>query len=185
MKPVARSARMVGGFHRILGTKECQHQGIHPQALLVNQIRNVLRKWEPGSTVFLLASRRTEIAKYARVPSLQRAPCKNALVMQYQEQNMLVTWWRHITKFSVKADSRHNHRYAVVVQELATQWIPVVSVCNQNFSEDGNEFTKVSRAVGDARKSFDNSLDFGKACEELSWNHCTSTPHPFRDKWYC
>ena len=23
----------------------------------------------------------------------------------------------------------------------------------------------------------DNSLEFGKACEELSWNHCTSTPH--------
>ena len=23
----------------------------------------------------------------------------------------------------------------------------------------------------------DNSLKFGKACEDLSWNHCTSTPH--------
>ena len=23
----------------------------------------------------------------------------------------------------------------------------------------------------------DHSLDFGKACENLSWNHCTSTPH--------
>ena len=23
----------------------------------------------------------------------------------------------------------------------------------------------------------DNSLEFGKSCEELSWNHCTSTPH--------
>ena len=23
----------------------------------------------------------------------------------------------------------------------------------------------------------DNLLEFGKACEELSWNHCTSTPH--------
>ena len=22
-----------------------------------------------------------------------------------------------------------------------------------------------------------NSLEFGKACEDLSWNHCTSTPH--------
>ena len=22
-----------------------------------------------------------------------------------------------------------------------------------------------------------NSLEFGKSCEELSWNHCTSTPH--------
>ena len=23
----------------------------------------------------------------------------------------------------------------------------------------------------------DNSLEFAKACEDLSWNHCTSTPH--------
>ena len=23
----------------------------------------------------------------------------------------------------------------------------------------------------------DNSLELGKACEDLSWNHCTSTPH--------
>ena len=23
----------------------------------------------------------------------------------------------------------------------------------------------------------DNFLEFGKACEDLSWNHCTSTPH--------
>ena len=23
----------------------------------------------------------------------------------------------------------------------------------------------------------DNSLQFGKACEELSWDHCTPTPH--------
>ena len=23
----------------------------------------------------------------------------------------------------------------------------------------------------------DNWLEFGKACEDLSWNHCTSTPH--------
>ena len=22
----------------------------------------------------------------------------------------------------------------------------------------------------------DNSLEFGRSCEELSWNHCTSTP---------
>ena len=23
----------------------------------------------------------------------------------------------------------------------------------------------------------DNSLEFGNSCEDLSWNHCTSTPH--------
>ena len=27
--------------------------------------------------------------------------------------------------------------------------------------------------------------DFGKSCEELSWNHCTSTPHRSETKWDC
>ena len=56
-------------------------------------------------------------------------------------------------------ESRNNHRYAVVVQDLATQWIP-----------DRNPEVIYT----------DSSLEFGKACEDLSWNHCTSTPHKDR-----
>ena len=26
-------------------------------------------------------------------------------------------------------------------------------------------------------KVIDNLMEFGKACEEVTWNHCTSTPH--------
>ena len=33
----------------------------------------------------------------------------------------------------VLSESRNNHRYAVVVQDLAAQWDPVVSVQNKNF----------------------------------------------------
>ena len=29
----------------------------------------------------------------------------------------------------------------------------------------------------------DNSLEFGKSCQELSWNHCTSTPHRSETNW--
>ena len=29
----------------------------------------------------------------------------------------------------------------------------------------------------------DNSLEFGKSCEDLSWNHCTSTPHRSETNW--
>ena len=36
----------------------------------------------------------------------------------------------------------------------------------------------LSRALRIAKVIYtDNSLEFGKACEDLSWNHCTSTPH--------
>ena len=46
---------------------------------------------------------------------------------------------------------------------------------NKNFSGDGIEFEKVSRAVG--KPETGNSLEFGQACEDDSWNQCTSTPH--------
>ena len=45
---------------------------------------------------------------------------------------------------------------------------------NENFSGDGEEFTKVSGAESHFT---DTSLEFGKACEEISWSRCTSTPH--------
>ena len=48
---------------------------------------------------------------------------------------------------------------------------PVVSVQNKNFSRNTKGLAIVLGAYTD------NSLEFGKACEDLSWNHCTSTPH--------
>ena len=41
---------------------------LHPHTFLMTQIRNVLQTWHSGSTVFLLASQKIEIAKYACEP---------------------------------------------------------------------------------------------------------------------
>ena len=60
-----------------------------------------------------------------------------------------------------EGESRHNHWYAVVVQDLPTQWIQS-HPCK----------TKTSQVI-----YTDNSLEFGKSCEDLSSNHRTSTPH--------
>ena len=49
-------------------------------------------------------------------------------------------------------ESRNNHRYALVVPDLATEWIQLLSVQYQKISGDGKEFAKVSRAVGNAGK---------------------------------
>ena len=55
---------------------------------------------------------------------------------------------------------------------------PGVSVQKQNFTRNPEKLAKIP---GTERKPkviyIDNSLEFGKACEDLSWNHCTSTPH--------
>ena len=53
---------------------------------------------------------------------------------------------------------------------------PVVSVQNKNFS--GNPACKNSWSQrGSSKSSTLTILEFGKDCEDLSWNHCTSTPH--------
>ena len=65
-----------------------------------------------------------------------------------------------------ESESRNNHRYVVKVQDLTTPRRPR-RVRRSSWSRQGNQ------------KSFTlaNSLEFGKACEDLSWNHCTLTPH--------
>ena len=54
---------------------------------------------------------------------------------------------------------------------------PVVSVHNKNFSREPEELYEVPEPTSKSKDIHtDNSLEFGKSCEELSWNHCTSTP---------
>ena len=80
--------------------------------------------------------------------------------------------------FSDKCESWNNHRYAVVVQDLATQWIqsyPCKTKTSQETQRSLQKFLEPDR--NPKVICTDNSLEFGKACEDLSWNHCTSTPH--------
>ena len=75
-------------------------------------------------------------------------------------------------------ESRINHRFAVVVQDLATQWIqsyPCKTKTSRETQRSLQKFLKPNRKP----EVFytDTSLEFGKACEVISWNHCTSTPH--------
>ena len=79
---------------------------------------------------------------------------------------------------SENCESRNNHRYAVVVQDLDTQWIQSYP-CNTKTSQETQR--SLQKFLEPNRKPkvihTDNSLEFGKACEYLSWNHCMSTPH--------
>ena len=65
-----------------------------------------------------------------------------------------------------------------MVQDLATQWIqayPCKTKTSQDTERSLQKFLEQDRnpKVIDT----DNSLEFGTACEDLSLNHCTSTPH--------
>ena len=109
---------------------------------------------------------------------LQGPHAGDAMAEPYLVLKNLVSWKQQITWFSVTTESRNNHRYAVVVQDLATQWIqacPCRSKISQETQRSLQKFLEPDRKPNVI--DTDNSLEFGKACEDLSWNHCTSTSH--------
>ena len=75
-------------------------------------------------------------------------------------------------------ESRNNHRYAVVVQDLATQWIQSYPCKRKTSQETQSSLQKFLEPDRKPKVIYtDNSLEFGKACEDLFFNHCTSIPH--------
>ena len=79
---------------------------------------------------------------------------------------------------SVNCESRNNHRYAVVVQDLATQWIQAYPCKTKTSQETQRSLQKFLEPDRNPKVIYtDTFMEFGEACEDLSWNHCTSTPH--------
>ena len=120
--------------------------------------------------------RNCEICQRTRIT---RAPCRRrngGAVPRAENFGDLITADHKV--LSENCESRNNHRYAVVVQDLATQWIqsyPCKTKASQETQRSLQKFLEPDRKPKVIYT--DNSLEFGKACEDLSWNHCTSTPH--------
>ena len=78
---------------------------------------------------------------------------------------------------SENCESRNNHRRGA---GLGHPMDPVVSVQKQTLTSQETQ-RRLQKFLEPNRKPkviyTDNSLEFGEACEDLSWNHCTSTPH--------
>ena len=131
------------------------------------------------STVFILISLKTEIAKSVKGPKLQGPHAEDAMAKPYLEPQILgdlITADHKV--LSDNCESRHNHRYAVVVQDLASHWIQAYPCKNKTSQETQRSLQKFLEPERKPKVIYtDNSLEFGKACEDLSWNHCTSTPH--------
>ena len=125
------------------------------------------------STVLKLTSRRTEIAR-----SVTRAPCRRrngGAVPRAENFGDLITADHKV--LSDNCESRNNHRYAVVVQDLATQWIQAYPCKTKTSQETQRSLQKFLEPDRKPKVIYtDNSMEFGKACEDLSWNRCTSTP---------
>ena len=120
--------------------------------------------------------RNCEICKRTKIT---RAPCRRRnfeAVPRAEKFGDFITADHKV--LSDNCESRNNHRYAVVVQDLATQWIqayPCKTKTSQKTQRSLQKFLEPDRKPKVIYT--DNSLEFGKSCEDLSWNHCTSTPH--------
>ena len=110
---------------------------------------------------------------------ITRAPCRrrnDGAVLRAEKFGDLITADHKV--LSDNCESRNNHRYAVVVQDLATQWIQSYSCKTKTSQETQRSLQKFLEPDRKPKVIYtDKSLEFGKACEDLSWNHCTSTPH--------
>ena len=110
---------------------------------------------------------------------ITRAPCRRRIgrvVPRAENFGDLITADHKV--LSDNCESRNNHRYAVVVQDLATQWIQAYPCKNKTSQETQRSLQKFLEPERKPKVIYtDNSLEFGKACEDLSWNHGTSTPH--------
>ena len=110
---------------------------------------------------------------------ITRAPCRTrngGAVPRAANFGDLITADHKV--LSDNCESRNNHRYAVVVQDLASQWIQAYPCKNKTSQETQGSLQKFLEPERKPKVIYtDNSLEFVKACEDLSWNHCTSTPH--------
>ena len=121
-------------------------------------------------------NRNCEICQRTKIT---RAPCRTRIggaVPRAENFGDMITADHKV--LGDNCESRYNHRYAVVVQDLATQWIQSCP-CKRKTSQETQR--SLQKFLDPDRKPkviyTDNSLEFGKSCEGLSWNHCTSTPH--------
>ena len=111
--------------------------------------------------------------------NIARAPCRRRngrAVPRAERFGDLITADHKV--LSEGCESRNNHRYAVVVQDLVTQWTqsyPCKTKTSQETERSMPKFLEPNRKLKVIYT--DNSMEFGKACEDLSWNQCTSTPY--------
>ena len=124
--------------------------------------------------MFILISLNTEIARSVRGPKSQEP--RGGAVPRAEKFGDLITADHKV--LSEGCESRNNHRYAIVVQDSATQWLQAYPCKNKTSQETQRSLQKFLEPERKPKVIHtDNSLEFGKACEDLSWNHCTSTPH--------
>ena len=129
--------------------------------LLQSRLQRDVRIWV--STVFILISLKTEIARSVKRTKITRAPCRRRngeAVPRAVNFGDLITADHKV--LSDNCESRNNHRYAVVVQDLATQWIQAFPCENKTSQETQRILQKFLGRTG-SLKSFTLTIPWNSA----------------------
>ena len=155
---------------------------MHPRTVLRTQIRNVLRKWQQKSRKHRIEThfpkhRNCEVCSRTKMTRDPGRRCTGEALLRAETEKFgdLITTDHKV--LNEGCEFRGNHRYAVVVQDLATQRIQSYPCKTKTSHETERSLSKMLGAVTQTKSHLDKSLEFGKACEDLSWNYRTSTPH--------
>ena len=131
------------------------------------QIRNLLQKWltkKYGNTVFFHfpKDRNCDVC----LTKITRSPCRRR---QKGYIPRAEKFGEMLTKIvSEGCESRNNHRYAVVVQVLATRWIQSDRFKTRTSHQTESSLRKFLEPLEKPKVIHtDNSLEFGQACQAL------------------
>ena len=102
--------------------------------------------------------------KMTRAPCRKRARAGNQVLWADELGDMITADHKVLIE---GGDSGNNHRYSVMVQDSATQWIQSCP-CNTQASQETERSLRVEPSEKPKVINTDNSLDFGKSCEDLS-----------------
>ena len=155
-------------------------EALTPVVLMKYLKRRDVRIWV--NTVFTLISPKDRNCKICtKDQNLQRPRAEDAMAKPHFVLKILVSWQQQITRSSVTIFESRNNQSSMCSRGAGFShsiWIQAYPCKNKTSQETQRSLQKFLEPERKPKVIYtDNSLEFGKVCEDLSWNHCTCTPH--------
>ena len=158
---------------KISKTQKCQH----PQNISRDSDSERPINMAPRKRSIYTHFPKDQIAKSASESRCTRALCRRRIGESVHGQKFgdLITADHKV--LNEVCDSRNNHLYSVVVQDLQLLNGFSRTRAKQKTTQETERSLRKFLEPSEKPKVIytDNSLDFGKSCEDSSWNHRTST----------
>ena len=112
--------------------------------------------------------------KICKRTKITRAPCRKRIGEAVLRAENSVIWSQQITRFSTK---EVNLETITEMLSWCRIW-PLLRVKTKTSQETERSLRKFLEPSEKPKFTYtETTLEFGKSCEDLSWNHCAPTPH--------